>query len=320
MVSYSPIIEQVARSFPSHGNTWLEIVQTLASAMWDNDGNSDRIVFGPGKIGQSALSNGLDHLVGNVVSLTENLVEYPFPQRLQPILPQGLRMQEPTQGWWDAVEQELVALASSDDMLLPSPPTGLAFGWSKSADGDTNDKYGAWTEHKYERCHAGVQVADASLTFLIERAQDEGAVTFDFSVESIARGLCRLSDSSKAMTRRLKDIEEFSEGSTMDVGAFDSHSKDSMRAEKSFLDEISPLLQRACEKLLMLGHTLFLRMKTANEASYHGLVSMPSTKMKAFAEVVSLALQYTQLETAGISEFSSALAKKLQSELKTIQK
>jgi hypothetical protein len=320
MVSYTPIIEQVARSFPTQGNTWLEIVQTLASAMQDSDGNSDKIVFGSGKSAPSTLSTGLDHLVGYVVGLTENLVEYPFPERLQPILPQGLRIQDPARGWWDAVEQELVALASSDDISLPSPPTGLAYGWSKPAGGDTKDKYGAWTEHKYERCHAAVQVADASLTFLIERARDENAAMFEFSVGSIARGLCRLSDSSKAMTQRLKDIEQFSKGSAMDVGAFDSQSKDSMRAEKSFLDEISPLLQRACEKLLTLGHALFFRMKTTNEASYHGLVSMPSAKMKTFTEAVSLALQYTQLETVGVSEFSSVLAKKLQSELKMTEK
>ena len=106
----------------------------------------------------------------------------------------------------------------------------------------------------------------------------------------------------------------------MDLGAFDSHSKDSMLAEKNLLEEICPLFQRSCEKLLMLGHKLFLRMKSTNKESFHSLTSVPTAEMRTFAQLVLLALQYTRLETEGISEFSSTLAKKLQGELKNIQK
>ena len=332
MVSYSSLIVSVCEAFPALGDTWLEIVQTLASAVWTKETSSNKVSFGAamsGMVEPPALSRSLDKIAKYVIRLTMNLVEYPFPERLQPMLPPKLRVEAPPRVWWETVEQEYAANPPREDMTLPSPPTGLTFGWSLPAEDGIHDKYGPWTRQKYEACLAAARVVDASLTFIIERTCDGGAAALEVEVASVARGLCRLTDSSRAMSKRLRDIEEISKskGNAMDIGAFDSHSKESMLTEVYCMEEICPIFGRCCEKLLVLGLKLFNRMKAANEESFRGLPSVPSREMQKFAELVLLALQHTRLATVGVamrdsegSEFSENVAKKLQDELTKIQK
>ena len=127
--------------------------------------------------------------------------------------------------------------------------------------------------------------------------------------------------------RRVKDIKNFSAGATMDLGTFDGISPDSLRIEAAYLEELCSFFGRICEKMLLLGHKLFQKLKSSNEKSFHGLPSVPSSRMKEFAKVVLVALQYTRVSEFGVrisagdedgTEFSKKLAKTLQNDLKAV--
>jgi len=327
LVSYHMIICQVGSSFPTFGECWLDIVQVLAAALPTKKDAASQIHFGnvlSGKAEPSPLSRGVDKIVGYVVKITENLIQYPFPDRLQPILPKKLQDQpELVEPWWEGIEQKNLADGNTDQFPLPDPPTGLTFGWTKP-DAMSNNKYGPWTKQKYEACLAGAHATDASLAILLEQSGEESAAVLEFNSAALARGLCRLADSSEAVILRLRDIEHFTGDSSMVLSALDGRSKESVMMERAALKELCSLLGRNCERLLMLSYNIYKKMKLTNEEFYRGLPSNPSPAMQAFREIMLLALEHTRLKTKGVllhtdasegSKFSRVLADELQENL-----
>lgn len=331
LVSYSSLIVRVCEAFPTLGDTWLEIVQTLALAM-PGDGNYvNQVSFATAKSGMcdpaSALSEGLEQIIGHIVASTMTLLEHPFPNRFLVALPPKLRVVLPGPTWWDTLEQQQAAKATGGDMMLPNPPTGLTFGWSTPVADELAENSKTWTPEKYDACLAGAQVVDASLTLLVGRVDDEGAAVLDVNVGSLARGICRYTDSWRAMSQRIHDIDDVvskAKVNGMGIGAFDDKSMEMMMTERSYLQEIFPIFDRCREKGLVLAYKLFKKMEKTNEESHRGLPSTPSQNMKHFAELVLLALQHSRLDLMGASmgandEFSMTIAKTLLDALVKVQ-
>jgi len=324
LVSNNMIICHVGSSFPMFGECWLDIVQVLALTLPTRKDAASQIRFGnvlSGNVESSSLSQSIDKIVGYVVKITENLIQYPFPDRLQPILPKKLQDKpDSVESWWKEIEHINLAEENIDKFPLPDPPTGLTFGWTRP-DTISNDKYGSWTRQKYETCLAGAHVMDASLTILLNQLGEESIKVLEFNSAALARGLCRLADSSEAIILRLRDIEQFTGDRSMVVSTFDEGSKESVKIERDVLKKLCCLLGRNCEKLLMLSYNIYQKMNLINEEFHAGLPSNPSPEMQAFKDIMLLALEHTRLKTKGVrlhpdesegSKFSWEVAEKLQ--------
>lgn len=321
LLSYSPVIVRVCEAFPAMGEFWLEIVQTLAMSL------GRQIPFGAARsqiMEPRPLSRGLDQLGACAIRLALKIVEFPFPDRFQAMLPPGLRARNTTSDWWGTVEEQHAATLSREDMILPDPPTGLTFGLSSFVADCSPERRWGWTRHKYEACLTGALVVDSSLALAFDPANAETATALNACIGALARGLCRYTDSSRAILQRLHDIEVFlkSRGAAMELDAFHGQSDEALLLERDCLEAICPVFGRCCEKILMLADKMFKRMSDSNEESYRGLPSAPSQEMATFAEVVLLALQHSRLASMGLSigasevpEFSKIVAKKLQDAL-----
>jgi hypothetical protein len=318
ILSYASVIEHVGVSFPIFGDTWLDFIQTLAAAVSssNNPVRGSKVLLSE-KTTALSLESNLNKILPFVVRLASNLIQYPFPERLLPLLPSRLGSVPEERVWWTSLNSDSSSSELQEENLFPDPPTGISFGWSKP----DNNGDEPWTRQKYDTCLAAAQVVDASLAFLIERSNDRN-VPIAFEALAIARGLCRLVDSSRAMSQRLVDFEKFSGGSAMDLGAFDGRSKESIETEKTLLIELVPLFERNTEQLLMLARNIFENMRELNEESFHGLPSVPTDAMKTFAEIVIVSLKYTGIENCSNegSNFRRSMAKKLEEELNKVSK
>jgi hypothetical protein len=310
VLSFSAIFIPLCEAFPSYGDVWLEFVQTLAFALkrqeinqWDSFLRKSHT----SQYGEPALPVNSNSLISCMIKLTLHLMEHPFPDRFQRnLLPHRLRSEVMQRNWWDAVEHEHHLKPFEGDIELRNPPTESRAAWSNKTIGVVEK---AWTLRKYEACLAAGRVIDASLTVICELAREGVAVARKIDFSSLARGLCRLSDSLQGITKRLSESTSF----------LNTSLRKDITVEKKSLEDIALVHGQCCEKLLLLFEILFdLHMEFHDESpamSKHMLEFNP----KAYAEITQIVLQYTNIENSGISmgsseqsDFSIKVARRLQ--------
>mmetsp|Transcript_8155 Transcript_8155/g.13971 ORF Transcript_8155/g.13971 Transcript_8155/m.13971 type:complete len:275 (-) Transcript_8155:2-826(-) len=198
---YFPFISSAMRLFPTNGDVWLEIVQALALAS---------------SATQFRISDVDKQLTAFILEVLNHLLQFPFPGRLLPVLAENLRGNQSNRSWWDEIEQSDEV---GDDEQLPNPPAGPSF-----SSGPTNNETGPrWTQRKYEACVAGAKVINASLALILRAFRRMDFTLVD--IQSLACGLCRLSDSSRAMNDRIGELDNFEpeSGTNLEEGELKRH-------------------------------------------------------------------------------------------------
>ena len=169
------------KMFPTNGDLLLELVEclSLSSAIRpfhvenDDDGS----------------------LIGFVVAVLTHLVEFPFPDRFAPILPDQLREGAPADTWWTQIE---ALVAPNNDDQLPNPPTGPTF-----SVGVVESQGPSWTIAHYEACLAGAKVVGASLFAVLRAFDSMNSQQISLNIRALSSGLCRLSDSMRVSRREV---------------------------------------------------------------------------------------------------------------------
>lgn len=240
-----------------------------------------------------------------IIDLAYHVSEYPFPGRLLPPLPPGLRNIErvraahkqhisevgESRSWWDSIQ------ISGEAILLPDPPTGSAdAGICKWLQDRTEHKNSCkWSDEMYQHAISAANCLQFCLQYLNNRSK---SVNLSLDIIAICKGLCRCSDAARAIEERLNatqssqvEISSLLNGASI-VDRTQPPNR-SFQIENSALLTLGPSLNHCASNLLLLmDYVVFssVQMEAAHLEEVQGEILgsiMPS-------------LEHTQIESMGI--------------------
>jgi hypothetical protein len=294
---YRVLLERARRAFPRYGNVWAALVKCL-SLCGSILGQS---AAGMIPLGHTCLVNDqLIELRRFIAPVAVDILQNPFPQRFLAPLPLKLRIDKGLQQgsqdpihwtkngtWWERIEDGTSATLPGM-IMLPSPPTQFSSGGISVKRGE------CWSNYKYEHCLDGMRILDVSLSLL---AKQHGESVLRLEYLALARGLCILAQSAKAIEARLKSFDDstaslslvVTDGMEIDD---DNERQVRMKTEKTYLARLNPIFERCIEKLLVVIHGYFQTVRDV----------LGSREAKNFGETMALALESFELENMQIGQ------------------
>ena len=283
---YMFLLERARQTFPRYGDMWTALVKCLllsASILYQQE---PCFVRPKHIVSPDELFIALKQFVAPVAL---DILQHPFPQQFLIPLPLKLRSDDiipqrsqdtvqwnSRRTWWQGIEEEMSAKVP--DMIIMPPP--LSF---HRIDGTQKGKGDSWSNYKYDVCFDGMRLLDKSLSLL---AGKHGESFFRLDCMALARGLCCLVDSFKAIEGRLLPFDFLHVASTtssnldgMEIDD-DKDGQFRIKMERAYLVRLLPLFERCIEKLLLLINNQFKGIKS----------SMGSSEWRRFAEAIHVVL------------------------------
>jgi len=251
-----------------------------------------------------------------ISDLAFHIGQYPFPSKHLARLPnelqeaQKIRMSRlkhldvrlRDQCWWDSITLHVAAT-----IMLPDPPFGSSDANFLKAKSDKKLESN-WSDEKYRIALSGAQCLDLCLLFLSSHAIVVTDTLYSDGL-ALAQALCRMSDAINAIGIRLKKVftpEETGLQIMMDLTNIIEtgderffRCKEVIAVEQNALLSLGPQMALCVEKLLCL--TLTQARIFAMEAKSGTLDSARMFYLNEFASVLIAALNYTDIESKGIS-------------------